>query len=229
MNALPLRAPRGQPNASHKCATASLYEREDLNVQEKMSALSALPPPLSTIRNESFFRVDGGWRCWQAAKACILRFLAEDLDGRAITKNLQKRGLALPDRCTEVLYHTAVLAGDRVGRWGVSRILAHFSLYLVSHTDCGRDARVPRGDSPNLGCTLSLGVSRIHWRDLPDHWRLRPSRWVWPHLTDNQLACSHNNPGYTLACETVDIACRITVESGTAAPPPPIPVADSRR
>ncbi len=30
----------------------------------KMSALSALPPPLTTIRNETFFRVDGGWRCW---------------------------------------------------------------------------------------------------------------------------------------------------------------------
>ena len=29
-----------------------------------MSALSALPPPLITIRNESFFWVDGGWRCW---------------------------------------------------------------------------------------------------------------------------------------------------------------------
>ena len=35
-----------------------------------MSALSALPPPLITIRNETFFRVDVGWRCWQAVKAC---------------------------------------------------------------------------------------------------------------------------------------------------------------
>ena len=35
------------------------------------------------------------------------------------------------------------------------------------------------------------------WGDLPDRWRLRPGRWVWPHLTDNQLACTHNNPGYT--------------------------------
>ena len=23
------------------------------------------------------------------------------------------------------------------------------------------------------------------------------NRWVWPHLTDNQLACTHNHPGYT--------------------------------
>ena len=33
---------------------------------------------------------------------------------------------------------------------------------LDSHTDCGRDARVPRGDSPNLDCTLRArsGASR---------------------------------------------------------------------
>ena len=28
LNALPLRAPRGHPSASHKCATAPLYERD---------------------------------------------------------------------------------------------------------------------------------------------------------------------------------------------------------
>ena len=34
---------------------------------------------------------------------------------------------------------------------------------LGSHTDCGRDARVPRGDSPNLDCT-HLGCIQDFWR-----------------------------------------------------------------
>ena len=42
-------------------------------------------------------------------------------------------------------------------------------------------------------CAAGPLTGRIpdHWGDLPDHWRLRPGRWVWPHLTDNQLACTH--------------------------------------
>ncbi len=64
-----------------------------------------------------------------------------------------QRGLALPDRCTEVLYHTSVLAGDRHGRWVYPGYLARFSPYLVSYAGCGRDARVPRGDSPNMDRT----------------------------------------------------------------------------
>ena len=28
-------------------------------------------PPLTTIRNETFFRVDEGWRCWQAARGWL--------------------------------------------------------------------------------------------------------------------------------------------------------------
>ena len=75
--------------------------------------------------------------------------------------------------------------------------LAHFSPYFVSYAGCGRDARDPRGICNNLGCTPLTGGIPDHWGDLPDHWRLRPGRWVWPHLTDNQLTCTHNNPGYT--------------------------------
>ena len=150
-----------------ECATASLYEREDhkrsgKNVRFVRFTPPPPPPPLSTIRNESFFRVDGGWRCWQAARACILRFLPEDLDGRAITKNLQKRGLALPYRCTEVLYHTAVLAGDRVGRWGVSRIFG--ALLALSCQLRGVRARRPRsqGDMQQSRMHLSQGGSQIN-------------------------------------------------------------------
>ena len=47
-------------------------EREDLNVQEKMSALSAFtPPPRLLYEMKRSFAFDGGWRCWQAARACI--------------------------------------------------------------------------------------------------------------------------------------------------------------
>ena len=81
--------------------------------------------------------------------------------------------------------------------------LAHFSPYLVSYAGCGRDARDPRGICNNLGCTPLTGRIPDHWGDLPYHWRLRPGRWVWPHLTDNQLACTHNNPGYTHISEAL--------------------------
>ena len=50
-----------------------------------------------------------------------------------------------------------------------------------------------------LWCAAGPLTGRIadHWGDLPDHWRLRPGQWVWPRLADNQLACTHNHPGYT--------------------------------
>ena len=151
-------------------------------------------------------------------------------------------GLALPDRCTEVLYHTSDLAGDRLGRgvciqdiwrasrpvlsarfrgagvdfpalargilqshlgphpgrWGVSRIFG--ALLALSCQLRGMRARRPRsqGDMQSSRMHPLTGRSPDHWGELPDPWRLRPGRWVWPHLTDNQLACTHNNPGYTL-------------------------------
>ena len=60
-----------------------------------------------------------------------------------------------------------------------------------------------------------------HWGDLPDHWRLRPGRWVWPHLTDNQLACTHNHPGYTCKKDPLEdsnqcaIVCQFRKETET--------------
>ena len=68
--------------------------------------------------------------------------------------------------------------------------LARFSPYFVSYAGCGRDARDPRGICNNLGCNPLTGRNPEHWRELPDDWRLRPGRWVWPHLADNQLACT---------------------------------------
>ena len=74
--------------------------------------------------------------------------------------------------------------------------------------------------TPNLGCTLT-GRIADHWGDLPDHWRLRPGRWVWPHLTDNQLACTHNQPGYTCKKDPLEdsnqcaIVCQFRKETET--------------
>ncbi len=206
LNALPLRAPRGHPSAIL------------LNVQEKMSALSAFtPPPLSiTIRRET---------------SCLrLRRPSLAAGGQGV-----QRGLARPDACTtDIVPHSCTgvrpglsqrasqnggefLATSGELRWDLqpatldnpksgmhpshrgcsSKWGRVWGVSLASDTGCGRDARVPRGMSPNLDHTPLTGRIPDHWGDLPDHWRLRPGRSVWPHLTDSQLACTHNNPGYT--------------------------------
>ncbi len=71
------------------------------------------------------------------------------------------------------------------GVW-LGRMPARQTLYHTLVLVCGRALTgPPTGRIPD------------DWGDLPDHWRLRPGRWVWPLLTDNQLACTHNNPAYT--------------------------------
>ena len=105
-----------------------------LNVQEKMSAFT--PPPVTTIRNETFFGVDVGWRCWQAAKGWLCLTDAQR-------------------------YYTTLqfwqVAGSADGVY--PGLLARFSPYLVSYAGCGRDTRDPRGgyaiiwDAPRqMGC-----------------------------------------------------------------------------
>ena len=153
------------------CATASLYERDFTKRLEKMSALSALPPPLTTIRNETFFRVDGGWRCWQAAREYNgVRF------GR------------MPARQT--LYHTLVMVCGRASQRGASQNGGEFlatsgELQDPSARYSGQPPPVSKGGgeflatsgelhcvpqpatldkTPNLGCTLSKGCgSKWGW------------------------------------------------------------------
>ena len=96
-----------------------------------MSALSALPPPpLTTIRNETFFRVDVGWRCWQAARGWLCL-----TDAQRYYTTLQ--------------FWQVTGSADGV----YPGYLARFSPYLVSYAGCGRDAHDPRGICNNLGCT----------------------------------------------------------------------------
>ena len=97
-----------------------------------MSALSALPPPppLTTIRNETFFRVDVGWRCWQAARGWLCL-----TDAQRYYTTLQ--------------FWQVTGTADGVYPGYLSR----FSPYLVSYAGCGRDARDPRGICNNLGFT----------------------------------------------------------------------------
>ena len=65
------------------------------------------------------------------------------------------QGLALPDRCTEVLYHTSVLAGDRLGRWVHPTMGASFWVPLGSYTGM---LSLLLWTTPNLGCTPADGV-----------------------------------------------------------------------
>ena len=148
-----------------------------LNVQGKMSALSAFtpPPPRLLYEGERLFCVCGGRRCQQAARECNGVWL-----GR------------MPARQT--LYHTLVLVCGRASHRVHPKMGASFWLPLGSYAGMLSPLL---WTTPNLGCTPLTGRIPDHWEDLPDHWRLRPGRWVWPHLTDNQLACTHNNPGYT--------------------------------
>ena len=167
INALPLRAPRGHPSAK-------IY-----TFREKCPLCPLLPPPPRLLyeMKRSFALTEAGAVGRRPGRA-FEYLLAEDLDGRAITRNLQKRGLALPDRCTEVLYHTAVLAGDRFGRWGVSRTFG--ALLALSCQLRGVRARRPRSQGDMQQSRMhpshrpSLGRIPDHWGDLPDHWRLRP-------------------------------------------------------
>ena len=63
--------PEGTRAAVVNALPLSLYEREDLNVQEKMSALSAFtPPPRLLYEGRRPFCVCGGRRCRQAAREC---------------------------------------------------------------------------------------------------------------------------------------------------------------
>ena len=78
--------------------------------------------------------------------------------------------------------------------WRASRTI------LPATRGAGETPAIPRGyaiisDAPLTGPLT--GRIPDDWGELPDHWRLRPGRWVWPHLTDNQLGCTHNNPGDT--------------------------------
>ena len=93
------------------------------------------PPPLTTIRNETFFRVDGGWRRWH----CLT-------DAQRYYTTLQFwQVTGSADGCS-----------SKWGRvWGVS---------LASDTGCGRDARVPRAMSPNLDHTRQMGRIQDIWR-----------------------------------------------------------------
>ena len=119
-----------------ECAIRSQFGRDFANVQHEMSALSALPPPPSiTIRRKFLVLVCGGRRCRQAASECNGVWLS-------------------PMPARQTLYHTLVLVcGNDQVDWVRFKMGVSFRRPLGSHTDCGRDARVPRGDSPNLDYT----------------------------------------------------------------------------
>ena len=150
-----------------------------LNVQEKMSALSAFTPPQITIRR---------------ATSCLrLRRPSLPAGGQGV-----QRGLARPDACTtDIVPHSCT--GVRPGlSQGASQNGGEF---LATSGELHWDAQPATLDNPKSGMhpshRSSQGRISDHWGDLPDHGRLRPGRWVWPHLTDNPLACTHNHPGYT--------------------------------
>ena len=98
----------------------------------------------------------------------------------------------MPARPTS--YHSLVLVCGRASHRVHPKMGASFWLPLGSYTGTFSPLL---WTTPNLGCTPLTGRIPDDWGDLPDHWRLRPGRSVWPHLTDNQLTCTHNNPGYT--------------------------------
>ena len=75
-----------------------------------------------------------------------------------------------------------------------SKMGVSFWLSLESYTGFRNQ---PLWSPPNLDHTLLTARIPDHLGDSLAHWRLRPGRQVWPHLTDNQLECTHNNPGYT--------------------------------
>ena len=137
------------------------------------------PPPPSRLLYEGkcLFCVCGGRRCRQAAR--------------------ERNGVWLgrmPARPT--LYHTLVMMCGRASHRVHPKMGASFWLPLGSYTGMLSPLL---WTTPNLGCTPLTGRIADHWGDLPDHWRLRPVRWVWPHLTDNPLTCTHNHPGYTIS------------------------------
>ena len=169
MNALPLRAPRGHPSAIL------------LNVQKKMSALSAFnppPPPLDYYTK------------WNVLFAFAEAVAAGRRPGSATGSG--SAGCLHDRHCTTLLFWCA--AGPLTGMH--PKMGASFWLPLGSYTGMLSPLL---WTTPNLGCTPLTGRIPDHWGDLPDHWRLRPGRSVWPHLTDDQLVCTHNNPGYTFS------------------------------
>ncbi len=189
MKGLPLRAPRGHASASHECATAPLYERNSTKRLGKMSALSALPPPPLDCyaKSDAFF-------AFAEAVAAGRR------PGRA--KGPGSAGSLQNLHYTTLLYWCAA----RLARLGVSEIIAYnpkrTATSLVSRLRSIPQLRNPysyRGCAKILDAPARLSKGRIsdHSGDLLDHWRLRPDRSVWPHLTDNRLGCTQSNPGYT--------------------------------
>ena len=120
-------------------------------------------------------------------------FLAEDLDGRAIPKDLQKREVALPDRCTEVLYHTSVLAGDRLGRWRVSRIFG--ALLALSCQLRGVRARRPRSQG-------DIQKSRMH----PSPWPICKSGLY--RFTSAEIDRHHGGHADIAAAEVMNLEAR---------------------
>ncbi len=130
------------------------------NFLQKCPLCPLYPPPSpTTIRNETFFRIDVGWRCWQAARGWLC--------------------LADAQRYYTTLQFWQV-TGSADGVY--PGYLTRFSPYLVSYAGCGRDARdfegflperlslptpiqktfKPRGICNNLGCTRLVGLVGIH-------------------------------------------------------------------
>ena len=99
------------------CATASLYERDFTKRLEKMSALSALPPPLTTIRR----------------KLSLLRLRRPSLP--AGRQGVQ-RGQVRPDACTtDIISHTCYGVRQGLSK-GCIPIWGRVSGYLWGVTLC---------------------------------------------------------------------------------------------
>ena len=122
LNALPLRAPRGHPSAIL------------LNIQGKMSALSALippPPPRLLYEVDRLVCVCGGRRCRQAAR---------EYNGVWLGR--------MPARQT--LYHTLFMVCGRASHRVHPKMGASFWLPLESYTGMLRPLL---WTTPNMGCT----------------------------------------------------------------------------
>ena len=151
------------------CATASQYECNSTTHSGKnVRFVRFYPPPLPiTIRRKTPF--------------LCLRRLALVAGGQ---------GLALPDRCTEVLYHTSILAGGRLGRGCIPR-WGRVSGYLWGVTlGCSAcySGQPQIWVAPGRGVRSKMGVS--FWLSLESYTGFRNQPlWSPPNLDHTRQGC----------------------------------------
>ena len=135
------------------------------------------PPPLITIRNETFFRVDEGWRCWQAAKGWLCLTDAQRYYTTFLFGGCQARQMGASQNGGEFLATSGELhcvpqpatldnpkSGMHPGRWGIQDIWRASRPILSATRGAGETPAIPRGyaiilDARRLGPRKQLTVT----------------------------------------------------------------------